>query len=80
MELGRCLCCCISILSYALLICIFYLTVSGPTKSTNSTDINSDLTNETLIETLNDTILFALNETIANNGFNSSSLNSTDNE
>ncbi len=36
--------------------------------------------NETLIETLNETILFALNETIANIGFNSSSLNSTDNE
>jgi|LakMenEpi03Aug12_release.lakeMendotaPanAssembly.Ray.scaffolds.fasta_scaffold261614_1 hypothetical protein len=54
------------------------------TSTARSTTIEYNPTNktfnETLIETLNETILFALNETIANNGFNSSSLNSTDNE
>ncbi len=81
MELGRCLCCCISILSYALVVCILYLTVTGPTNSTNiDIDLTNKTFNETFLETLNDTILFTLNDTIFNNEFNSSSLNSTDND
>ncbi len=81
MGLGKYLCVCISILSYALVICILYFTVTGPTNTipldyyfTNKTS------NETLLDKLNNTSHFALNETIANNEFNSSSLNSTDHE
>ena len=81
MGLGKYLCCCTSILSYALVICILYFTITGPT---NTNDLDYNLTNktlnETLLETFNETILFALNETIAQNEFNSSLLNSTDNE
>jgi hypothetical protein len=73
---------CTSILSYALVIYILYLAATSPT------NVDYDLTkyltnktfNKTVIEPLNETILFALNETIANNEFNSSSLNSKDNE
>ena len=81
MGLGKYLCCCTSILSYALVICILYFTVTGPT-NTISLDyyLKNKTFNESLSETFNETILFALNETIAQNEFNSSLLNSTDNE
>jgi hypothetical protein len=74
--------CCTSILSYALIIYILYLTVNSPTNADH--DLAKYLTNKTfnktVIEPLNETVLFALNETIAQNEFNSSLLNSTDNE